>query len=323
MKAIVVEGLTKRFEDLVAVDHISFEVERGEIFAFLGPNGAGKTTTINMLITILKPSEGDAYVFGYSIKKQPQKVREKIGVVFQDPTLDTYLTAYENLYIHGKIYGYDGENLKSRIEEVLEFVDLKDFKNKVVSQYSGGMARRLEIARAFLHSPEILFLDEPTIGLDPQTRLHIWEYIKKIKGEKGTTVFLTTHYLEEAEALADKIAIIDHGKIIAMGTLQELRKLVGPEIIFARFDKPFPCEKAVFPIYCKKLADGKIEFGVNNAEEAIPKIFEIAHKENIKVLEIIFHKPTLNDIFIHLTGKSIRETEGDFRQERTRRYMRG
>jgi len=268
MYAIEVENLTKRFGDLIAVDYVNFTVKKGEIFAFLGPNGAGKTTTINMLTTLLKPTEGKATVAGYDVVKEPSEVRKKIGIVFQDPSLDRELTAYENMYIHGKIYEYNGVKLKERINDLLKFVELERFKDKVVKTFSGGMARRLEIARALIHEPEILFLDEPTIGLDPHTRAHIWEYIKRMKKERDMTIFLTTHYMDEADQLADRIAIIDHGKIIAEGTADELKRIVGNDVVYLKFTNgTIECIKAEFIKDCKILPDGRIELGVENASE--------------------------------------------------------
>jgi ABC-2 type transport system ATP-binding protein len=312
MYAIEVENLTKRFGDLIAVDHVNFTVKKGEIFAFLGPNGAGKTTTINMLTTLLKPTEGRATVAGYDVVKEPSEVRKKIGIVFQDPSLDRELTAYENMYIHGKIYGYNGIKLKERINDLLKFVELERFKDKVVKTFSGGMARRLEIARALIHEPEILFLDEPTIGLDPHTRAHIWEYIKRMKKERDMTIFLTTHYMDEADQLADRIAIIDHGKIIAEGTADELKRLIGNDVVYLKFTNGMiECIKAEFIKDCKILPDGRIELGVENASEAIPKIFELSIQKSWKILEVSYHKPTLNDVFLYLTGREIREENGE------------
>ncbi|PLV60067.1 ATP-binding cassette domain-containing protein [Thermotoga sp. KOL6] len=308
---IVVEKLSKRFGDLEAVKGVSFSVKKGEIFAFLGPNGAGKTTTINMLTTLLKPTSGKAVVAGHDVVKEPKEVRKKIGIVFQDQSLDRELTAYENMYIHGRIYGHSGEKLKKKILELLEFVELLDFKDKPVKTFSGGMARRLEIARSLIHEPEVLFLDEPTIGLDPHTRAHIWEYISKMKKEHNMTIFLTTHYMDEAEQLADRVAIIDHGKIIALGSPDELKQLVGKEVIYVKFADSVDCIESEIIKECKKLSDGRLELNVENSSTAIPKIFEIAQKKGIRIEEITYHKPTLNDVFLHLTGRELREEEAE------------
>ncbi|CAB49582.1 ATP-binding cassette domain-containing protein [Pyrococcus abyssi] len=313
MYAIEVENLVKKYGDFTAVKGISFKVKKGEIFAFLGPNGAGKTTTVHVLTTLLKPTSGKAIVAGHDVVKEPQEVRKKIGIVFQDPSLDRELTAYENMYIHGMIYGLKGRELKEKIEELLKFVELWRFKDRPVKYFSGGMQRRLEIARALIHEPEILFLDEPTIGLDPQTRAHIWEYIRTMKEEHEMTIFLTTHYMDEAEQLADRIAIIDHGKIIAEGTSEELKKLVGNDIIYLKLESPkeeLKCLKADFIRGCKLLPDGRVRIDVENATEALPKLFELAQKNNVKILEVTYHRPTLNDVFLHLTGREIRDEEG-------------
>ncbi|ACV24945.1 ATP-binding cassette domain-containing protein [Methanocaldococcus fervens] len=322
---IEVENLTKKFNDFYAVKGISFKVKKGEIFAFLGPNGAGKSTTINMITTLLKPTSGTIKVAGYDVVKNPNEVRKRIGIVFQDTTLDRELTAYENLYIHGKIYGYRGEELKKRIEEMLEFVELKEHAHRIVKYFSGGMVRRLEIARALIHKPEILFLDEPTVGLDPQTRAHIWDYIKEMKEEYNMTIFLTTHYMEEAESLADRIAIIDNGKIIAMGTVDELKSIIGDDIIYLRFnnDNHEKIKNMLSQFGECKIIDGIFEIKVKNAPETIPKIFEIALKNNLEILEVDYRKPTLNDVFIYLTGRSIRDEGGKFDMRRFIMKRRG
>ena len=223
MPAIEVKNLVKKFADFTAVDNISFEVEEGEVFAFLGPNGAGKTTTIKILTTLLHPTSGEVKVNHYSPREQQDDVRRSFGIVFQDPSLDDELTAYENMEFHGVFYNINKDIRKKRIEELLKFVELWERKNDVVKTFSGGMKRRLEIARGLLHHPKILFLDEPTLGLDPQTRNHMWQYILKLAKDENMTVFLTTHYLEEAEKIATRIAIIDHGKIVAVGSSEELQ----------------------------------------------------------------------------------------------------
>ncbi|MFA4661753.1 ATP-binding cassette domain-containing protein [Pyrococcus kukulkanii] len=314
MYAIEVKDLVKKYGDFTAVKGISFKVKKGEIFAFLGPNGAGKTTTVHVLTTLLKPTSGKAIVAGHDVVKEPMEVRKKIGIVFQDPSVDRELTAYENMYIHGRIYGLGGRELKEKIERLLKFVELWKFKDRPVKYFSGGMQRRLEIARALLHEPEILFLDEPTIGLDPQTRARIWDYIKTMKEEHDMTIFLTTHYMDEAEQLADKIAIIDHGKIIAEGTAEELKKLVGNDIIYLRLESPkeeLKCLKADFIRGCKLLPDGRVRIDVENATEALPKLFELAQRSGVKILEVTYHRPTLNDVFLHLTGREIRDEGGE------------
>jgi ABC-2 type transport system ATP-binding protein len=221
---IEVLNLTKKFGDFTAVDKISFSIQKGEIFAFLGPNGAGKTTTIKILTTLLRPTMGSISLNGYNPVKDQNEVRRSFGIVFQDPSLDDELTAYENMEFHGVIYKVPKKIRKMRIEQLLKFVELWDRKNDLVKNFSGGMKRRLEVARGLLHHPKILFLDEPTLGLDPQTRNHIWNYLKNLNQEENVTIFFTTHYMDEAEKVAQKIAIIDHGKIISQGTMAELEK---------------------------------------------------------------------------------------------------
>lgn len=223
MSIIEVKNLTKKFGDFIAVNDISFNVEKGEIFAFLGPNGAGKTTTIKMLTTLLEPSRGEAKVNDFNLKSERDEVRHSFGIVFQDPSLDDDLTAYENMEFHAVLYSVDKITRTKRIEELLKLVDLWDRKKDLVKTFSGGMKRRLEIARSLIHTPKVIFLDEPTVGLDPQTRNHIWSYVVNLSKKEGVTVFLTTHYMEEAEKMADRVVIIDHGKIIGSGTPTELK----------------------------------------------------------------------------------------------------
>jgi ABC-2 type transport system ATP-binding protein len=224
MKIIEVKNLTKNFGEVNAVQDVSFSVEAGEIFAFLGPNGAGKSTTIKMLTTLLKPSSGHISVDGHDPEENPNRVRSSFGIVFQDPSLDDELTAYENMEFHGVLYNVPKKIRRERIEHLLKLVELWDRKNDLVKEFSGGMKRRLEIARGLLHHPKILFLDEPTLGLDPQTRNHIWNYIQDLNKTEGITIFFTTHYMEEADKIAGRIAIIDQGKIIALGSSDELKK---------------------------------------------------------------------------------------------------
>ncbi len=229
MFSIEVKNLTKKFGQFTAVNNISFAVKKGSIFAFLGPNGAGKTTTIKMLTTLMDQTSGEMSLNGFNPKTQSNEVRRTFGIVFQDPSVDDELTAYENMEIHGVLYKVPNDTLRPRIEQLMKFVELWDRKDELVRNFSGGMKRRLEIARGFLHHPKILFLDEPTLGLDPQTRNHVWNYIKKLNQEEETTVFFTTHYMAEAEKSATEIAIIDKGKIIIQGTPDELVKKTGSE----------------------------------------------------------------------------------------------
>jgi len=321
MYAIEVENLVKKFGDFEAVKGISFKVKKGEIFAFLGPNGAGKTTTVHILTTLLKPTSGRATVAGYDVMKDAGEVRKRIGIVFQDPSVDRDLTAYENMLVHGGVYGLKGRELKEKIEELLRFVELWEFRNKLVKYFSGGMQRRLEIARSLLHNPEVLFLDEPTLGLDPQTRAHVWSYIQAMKEEHEMTVFLTTHYMEEAEKLADRVAIIDHGRIIADGTVEELKKLVGSDVVYLKVENNAECFE-IDSGTCIVLPDGRIRIDVSDAARNIPKIFEAAEERGIKILEITYHRPTLNDVFLHLTGREIRDEGGNLMKEIIRTKMR-
>jgi ABC-2 type transport system ATP-binding protein len=234
---IEVKNLVKKFDDVAAVDTISFSVKKGEVFAFLGPNGAGKTTTIKMLTTLLKPTSGEIRLDGHNVTENPNMTRKSFGIVFQDPSLDNELTAYENLQFHAVLYGLTKDVYASRIEKLLELVELKDRKNSFVKTFSGGMKRRLEIARGLLHHPKVLFLDEPTIGLDPQTRNLMWNYIYNLNKEENVTIFFTTHHMEEVQKMAQKIAIIDHGKIIEQGTPDEIRKKTGTNDLEEAFIK--------------------------------------------------------------------------------------
>ncbi len=234
---ISVKNVTKRFNSLVAVDDISFAVEKGEIFAFLGPNGAGKTTTIKMLTTLLSPTSGEIRLNGKNPQNDQNEVRRTFGIVFQDPSLDDELTAYENLEFHGVLYSVSLETRRRRIEELLKMVELWDRRNNLVKTFSGGMKRRLEISRGLLHHPKIFFLDEPTLGLDPQTRKHIWDYILELNRKEGITIFFTTHYMEEAEKIAQRIAIIDHGKIVAEGNVEKLKSMTTTSSLEEAFIK--------------------------------------------------------------------------------------
>lgn len=237
MPIIEVKNLTKKFGEFIAVNDVSFSVNEGEIFAFLGPNGAGKTTTIKMLTTLLEPTTGEVKVNNFNLKDKRNDVRRSFGIVFQDPSLDDDLTAYENMEFHAVLYGETKASRVKRIEELLKLVDLWDRKKDLVKNFSGGMKRRLEIARALIHTPKIIFLDEPTVGLDPQTRNHIWSYVLNLSKTEGVTIFLTTHYMEEAEKMADRVVIIDHGKILATGTPEELKQSTGTSSLEEAFLK--------------------------------------------------------------------------------------
>ncbi|MFH1470957.1 MAG: ATP-binding cassette domain-containing protein [Candidatus Micrarchaeota archaeon] len=301
--------LTKKFGDLTAVNELELEIKEGEIFALLGPNGAGKTTTISMLCGLLAPTSGTATVNEFDVKKQALEVRKSIGIVFQSPSIDDLLTARENLELHGLLYGMEKKDRQKRIPEVLKVVGLLDRADGQVKTYSGGMRKRAEIARGLLHMPKVLFLDEPTTGLDPQTRTHIWSYIRDLAREQHITVLLTTHYMEEAENLADRIGIIDHGKLIALGTLFDLKQSLGADdIITAKTGKDIG----------KLTKNLKFVKGVERDGEMVKIKIENAGKNLCKLLaktgelgEIEVRKPTLNDVFIHYTGKDIREDKAE------------
>jgi ABC-2 type transport system ATP-binding protein len=307
VEVIRVKNLRKVFNsEIKAVDGISFDIKQGEIFGFLGPNGAGKTTTINILCALIKPTDGEASVCKYDVITQPEEVRKCIGIVFQDMSLDDRLTAKENLELHARLYGVPKSERKKRIDEVMELVELKDRENSIVKTFSGGMKRRLELARGLIHHPKVLFLDEPTLGLDPQTRKHIWDYILKLKKEKGITIMLTTHYMEEADELCDRIAIVDHGKIIALDKSKNLKDSLGGDTIILDL-KDEDIKKAVKIFKNSKVFDGQLFLSVKNAGKEIKRILEVARKNKINVIEVNIRKPTLNDVFLSLTGKEIRE----------------
>ena len=319
-------NLTKIFNDLTAVDHVSFSVKKGEIFGFLGPNGAGKTTTIKMLTTLLYPTEGTAYISDYSIIKDRDKVRQNIGIVFQEPALDTELTGKENLDFHARMYALDKEKRRERIHEVLKLVDLEDKKDVLVKNYSGGMRRRLEIARGLMHYPTVLFLDEPTLGLDAQTRRAIWEYIKKMNRDENTTIFLTTHYMDEADYLCDRVGIIDHGKILVIDSITKLKNSVGNDVITLSCSNIQKLkEKLTEYSWIKniKIHDMSMTLGVEKGEEKIPIIIEIAQKSKVKIRAISVRKPTLDDVFFYFTGRTIRDQEPENNMKRIARMHMG
>jgi len=308
MEIVEIEGLTKKFGKLVAVDNISFTVPEGEIFGFLGPNGAGKTTTINILCTLLTPNGGKASVNGYDVVKERRKVQRSIGLVFQDPTLDDYLTAEQNLRFHAYAYGVPASIRGKRIKELLELVELEDRRKSKVSTYSGGMKRRLEIARGLLHHPKVLFLDEPTLGLDPQTRNRIWEYVLALRQQEELTIFLTTHYMDEAEN-CDRIAVIDHGRIVAMDTPDNLKDSLGGDVVTLEAKDT---QSAIVELKEKykispEVTDGTVIFSVPHGDTFLP---EFVKGFQSGLLSISVRRPTLDDVFLKLTGRAIREQEG-------------
>ena len=301
--------LTKRFDDFTAVDRVNLDVG-AEIFGLLGPNGAGKTTLTRMLTTILPPTEGTATVAGADIVRQPQRVRERIGVVSQAMTLDVELSAYENLDIYAQYYHIPKEARQKRIRELLEVVGLADKSKTVVGSFSGGMKRRLEIVRSLIHDPELLFLDEPTTGLDPQARAAVWEYLVKLHTEDEITLVITTHYMDEAEGLCDRLAIVDRGKVVALGTPQELKhRAMGGDVVEAEFSS-LPglalraLEKSEFVLNIAEHESGVVLL-VRNGAEAVPRIVELVNANGGRLRTIALREPTLNDVFLHFTGRGL------------------
>jgi len=308
MKMISVENLVKKFGNITAVNDVSFEVEEGTIFGFLGPNGAGKTTTINILCTLLSPTSGKAFIHGFDCDRESSKVRQAIGIVFQDSSLDKDLTARENLMFHAYLYNVEKAERRQRVEDALRFVDLADRADDLVKKFSGGMKRRLEVARGLIHRPKVLFLDEPTLGLDPQSRSNLWEFITTLPEKHKMTIFMTTHYMEEAE-VCDKIAIIDKGRIIASGTPSELKKIIGGDVIYLRTDDNNKAMEVIRKLFEMQVSekDGEIFISAMKGDACIPALIrEIGDG----VLSVRMQRPTLNDVFLKLTGKEIRDLNG-------------
>ena len=306
--AIEVEGLEKRFGDVEAVRGVDFDVGTGETFGFLGPNGAGKSTTINVLCTLVRPTGGRARVAGYDVVTQRDDVRREIGLVFQDTTLDTYLTAAQNLRFHGQLYGVPAGQLEARMRQVLELVALWDRRDKDVQTFSGGMKRRLEIARGLLHSPRVLFLDEPTVGLDPQTRASIWEYLDELRRQEDLTIFLTTHYMDEAEH-CDRIAIMDAGQIVALDTPHDLKAAIGTDRIRLMTDDPAAASAAIsrrFGLEVSTDAGGGLVLQVADGERFVPRLLADL---GVAVRSVSVTRPTLDDVFMSYTGRTIRDAE--------------
>ena len=322
--AVQVTDLVKRYGELEAVRGINFAVEPGETFGFLGPNGAGKSTTIKILCTLAHPTSGSARVAGHDVVRDKDTVRRNIGLVFQDPTLDSYLTGEQNLRFHADLYGVPRAQLAARMKLVLDMVNLWDRRNAEVATYSGGMKRRLEIARGLLHAPRVLFLDEPTVGLDPQTRTSIWEYINDLKQREDITIFLTTHYMDEAEH-CDRIAIIDHGQIVAIDTPENLKASIGKDRVqiataddqeaIRELKERFDLEAAVH--------DGLVTFSVASGEQFVPRLFT---ELTLPIRSVHVARPSLDDVFMSYTGRTIRDTEataGDRNRAHMMAFRRG
>jgi ABC-2 type transport system ATP-binding protein len=317
--AIAVSALAKSFGHVDAVRGVTFEVAAGEVFGFLGPNGAGKTTTINMLCTLVTPTGGTAAVAGHDVVRERDDVRRNIGLVFQDPTLDGYLTAEQNLRLHAELYGVDRALVPVRMRQVLEMVGLWERRASAVGTFSGGMRRRLEIARGLMHSPRVLFLDEPTIGLDPQTRSSIWSYIELLKESEETTIFLTTHYMEEAE-VCDRIAIMDQGRIVALDTPAALKAGVGADRIRIETDDDRAAIAAIAKTFGidAQLSEGAVTFSVPSGEAFVPRLFG---ELEFPIKSVSVSRPTLDDVFMSYTGTTIRDAEESRGRQASRMAM--
>ena len=328
MYSIETKSLTKSFGDLVAVNDISFSVEKGEIFGFLGPNGAGKSTTMMIFTTLLKPTSGKALIAGFDVMKDAKHVRESIGFVQQETTVDEYLTGRENLLLQAKLNHIPKNEINQRIDEVLELIELSDKQDQAVVTYSGGMRKRLDIAGGLLHHPKVLFLDEPTVGLDIQTRRKIWQYIKKIHVEFEMTIFVTTHYMEEADSLCDRIGIMDHGKIQVIDTPENMKNALGNEIISLVIDGRNNHDSFLEELkkieFIKKINedDLKLTLFTSNGTEVIPEIFQISSKLDIKINSISLTQPTLDDVFISYTGHEIRDDDSKYNRRREHAKMK-
>ena len=328
MYSIETKSLTKSFGDLVAVNDISFSVEKGEIFGFLGPNGAGKSTTMMIFTTLLKPTNGNALVGGFDVLKNPKQVRENIGFIQQETTVDEYLSGRENLLLQAKLNHIPKNEINQRIDEVLDLIELSDKQDEAVVTYSGGMRKRLDIAGGLLHHPRVLFLDEPTVGLDIQTRRKIWQYIKKIHTQFDMTIFLTTHYMEEADSLCDRIGIIDHGKIQVIDTPKNMKNDLGNEIVSLVIESNGSYDSFLLELkkieFIKKINedDSKLTLFTSNGTEVIPQIFQISLELGIKIKSISLTQPTLDDVFISYTGHEIRDDDSKFNRRREHAKMK-
>jgi len=324
--SVETRSLSKSFGTVTAVNDISFAVESGEIFGFLGPNGAGKSTTIMILTTLLKPTSGQALVFGFDVMTQPKQVRQSIGYVQQESTVDEYLTGRENLLLQARLNHIPKDQIDKRIDDVLDLIELSDKQNDPVVTYSGGMRKRLDIAGGLLHRPKVLFLDEPTVGLDIQTRRKIWEYIKKIHKEFEMTIFLTTHYMEEADQLCDRIGIIDRGEIQVIDSPENMKNAMGNEVISLTFENgnsDFLSQLRQIDLIKKINEDNnKLTIFASKGTEVIPKIFQISSELQIKIISISLTQPTLDDVFISYTGHEIRDDDTGFNRKREHAKMK-
>ncbi|MFB6141056.1 MAG: ATP-binding cassette domain-containing protein [Halosimplex sp.] len=324
--AIAVDGLTKRFESVTALEDVTFAIERGELFGLLGPNGAGKSTLVHVLSTLLQPTSGTATVAGHDVRTDRDGVRNSIGVVFQEPALDEELTARENLDFHGVMYGMAREVRRERIAAVLDLVELGDRADDLVKTYSGGMKRRLEIARGLVHRPAVLFLDEPTLGLDAQTRRHIWEYVERLNEETDVTVVLTTHYMEEADALCERIGVIDDGRLIADDSPAALKRQFGGDLVTLGVEGDRDGFRALLDgydwVFDVEEADGKLRLTVDDGSERIPVLFRDIADTATGIASVEMREPSLEDVFLDLTGHAIREEDAESSVERMLRIRR-
>jgi ABC-2 type transport system ATP-binding protein len=327
---IEVNELTKRFGDLVAVDRISFIVKKGEIFGFLGPNGAGKTTAIKMLTTLLHPTSGSADICGHDVAKERDEVRSCVGIVFQDRSSDWWLTGRENLDLHARMYNMSNEDRKRKIEEVLDLLELKGKENIKLYDLPEGVRRRFEVARGFMTSPDVVFLDEPTIGFDIKARMDLWKQIRNAKEKEGVTVLLTTHYIEEADYLCDRVAIIDHAKIVAIDTPRKLKEAVGEDLISiqtadGREKEAEFMERTKELDWVKSVEEhsNSILLNVKSGEGRVADLVDFADKHGFVITSIDEHEPSLEDVFVHFTGRTIREAEGGVKEIKMKRGMRG
>ncbi|MFB6165897.1 MAG: ATP-binding cassette domain-containing protein [Haloarculaceae archaeon] len=327
MAAIEVDDVTKRFGAVRALDGVSLAVDEGELFGLLGPNGAGKSTLVHVLSTLLSPTSGTASVAGHDVRTERDAVRGSIGVVFQEPALDEELTARENLSFHGVMYGMDRQLRRERIREVLELVELADRADDLVETYSGGMRRRLEIARGLVHRPAVLFLDEPTLGLDPQTRRHVWEYVTRLNDETDVTVVLTTHYMDEADALCDRIGVIDDGRLVTEGAPPALKDAIGGDVITVGVEGDRAAFRALVDGYDwvggVEASDETLRLTVDDGSRRLPTLFADAADADWEITSVSMREPSLEDVFIELTGREIREEGAESRMERMVRARRG